>query len=229
MRLLSVLALSLLASTQVKADDVALISRLAPKINPLVITEAVSAMKCAQKNGVGKNASRIAIIDYTIPSKQQRLWVVDLKAQKLLFEEHVAHGQGSGNDVPNAFSDRDGSHQTSLGLFLTDTTYQGGNGLSLRLHGLSKGFNESAMRRLIVMHGAKYVNPLAALSMGRLGRSWGCPAVRREVAKPMIDALKEGNFIYSHGPGTDRLSACKTENLSIVGLATTTKLIKAAP
>ena len=122
-------------------------------------------------------------------------------------------GQGSGHDIPNAFSDREGSHQTSLGLFLTDTTYQGGNGYSLRLHGLSKGFNESAMRRLIVMHGAPYVNPLAAMAMGRLGRSWGCPAVRREVAKPMIDTLKQGQFIYSHGPGTAKLSQCKTENL----------------
>lgn len=215
MRLLPVLALSLLASTQVKADDVALISRLAPKINPVVITEAVSAMKCAQNHGVGKNASRIAIIDYTIPSKQPRLWVVDLKAQKLLFEEHVAHGQGSGNDVPTQFSDRDGSHQSSLGLFLTDSTYQGGNGYSLRLKGLSRGFNESAFRRLIVMHGAPYVNPNTAKAMGRLGRSWGCPAVRREVAKPMIDILKQGQFIYSHGPGTGKLSQCRTENLAI--------------
>jgi len=229
MRLLPVLAFSLLASTHVKADDFSLISRLAPKINPLVITEAVSAMKCAQNHGVGKNASRIAIIDYTIPSKQPRLWVVDLKAQKLLFEEHVAHGQGSGDDVPKVFSDRNGSHQTSLGLFLTDVTYQGGNGLSLRLHGLSKGFNESAMRRLIVMHGARYVNPLAALSMGRLGRSWGCPAVRTEVAKPMIDTLKQGQFIYAHGPGTAKLSTCKTENLSLAFNSVPSGLIKAAP
>ena len=215
MRLMFILALSLLASTQVKADDVALISRLAPKINPAVVSEAVSAMKCAQNNGVGKLASRIAIIDYTIPSRIQRLWVIDLKNQKLLFEEHVAHGQGSGADIPNAFSDRDGSHQTSLGLFLTDATYQGGNGYSLKLQGLSKGFNESAMRRLIVMHGARYVNPVAALTMGRLGRSWGCPAVRTEVAKPMIDTLKLGQFIYAHGPGTAKLSACKTENLAL--------------
>jgi len=229
MRLLPVLAFSLLASTHVKADDFSLISRLAPKINPLVITEAVSAMKCAQNHGVGKNASRIAIIDYTIPSKQPRLWVVDLKAQKLLFEEHVAHGQGSGDDVPKAFSDRNGSHQTSLGLFLTDVTYQGGNGLSLRLHGLSKGFNESAMRRLIVMHGARYVNPIAALAMGRLGRSWGCPAVRTEVAKPMIDTLKQGQFIYAHGPGTAKLSTCKTENLSLAFNSVPSGLIKAAP
>ena len=229
MRYLPLLAVGFFASTTVNASDESLIASLAPRISPIVISEAVSAMKCAQNHGVGKNASRIAIIDYTIPSKQQRLWVVDLKNQKLLFEEYVAHGQGSGNDVPNAFSDRDGSHQTSLGLFLTDATYQGGNGLSLRLHGLSKGFNESAMRRLIVMHGARYVNPIAALAMGRLGRSWGCPAVRTEVAKPMIDTLKLGQFIYAHGPGTAKLSACKTENLSIASMATVTKLMKAAP
>jgi hypothetical protein len=215
MRLLFVLVLSLLISTQAKADELALISRIAPKINPIVVSEAVSAMKCAQMHGVGKNASRIAIIDYTVPSKQPRLWVVDLKAQKLLFEEYVAHGQGSGDDVPKHFSDRNGSHQSSLGLFLTDATYQGGNGYSLKLQGLSKGFNESAMRRLIVMHGARYVNPLAALSLGRLGRSWGCPAVRTEIAKPMIDTLKQGQFIYAHGPGTEQLSRCKTENLML--------------
>jgi hypothetical protein len=229
MRLLPVLALSLLASNQLKADDAALISRIAPKINPLVISEAVSAMKCAQNHGVGRNASRIAIIDYTIPSRQKRLWVVDLKSQKLLFEEHVAHGQGSGHDVPNQFSDRNGSHQTSLGLFLTDATYQGGNGYSLKLHGLSKEFNASAMRRLIVMHGARYVNPLAAASMGRLGRSWGCPAVRTEVAKPMIDTLKQGQFIYAHGPGTAKLSTCKTENLSLAYNDQVKTLFRAAP
>lgn len=218
MRFLPLFALGLLSAGHAHAQsiDTALIARLAPKIKPSVINEAVSAMNCARKNGVGVNASRLAIIDYTIPSRLPRLWVLDLKQQKLLFEEHVAHGQGSGNDVPNAFSDRDGSHQTSLGLFLTDSTYQGGNGYSLRLHGLSKGFNESALRRLIVMHGAPYVNPIAAMAMGRLGRSWGCPAVRREVAKPMIDTLKQGQFIYSHGPGTEKLSQCKTENLALV-------------
>lgn len=229
MRYLPLLAVGFLASTTVNASDESLIASLAPRISPIVISEAVSAMKCAQNHGVGKNASRIAIIDYTIPSKQKRLWVVDLKARKLLFEEFVAHGQGSGDDIPKAFSDRDGSHQTSLGLFLTDATYQGGNGYSLKLQGLSKGFNESAMRRLIVMHGARYVNPLAALSMGRLGRSWGCPAVRTEVAKPMIDTLKQGQFIYAHGPGTAKLSTCKTENLSLAFNSVPPGLFKAAP
>ena len=203
---------------QVKADDVALITQLAPNIRPAVIEEAVGAMQCAQSRGVGVDARRLAIIDYTLPSRKQRLWVVDLEAQKLLFEEHVAHGQKSGHDIPTAFSDRNGSHQTSLGLFYTDTTYQGGNGYSLKLHGLSNGFNESAMRRLIVMHGAAYVDPRAAVRMGRLGRSWGCPAVRVAIAKPMIDALKGGNFIYSHGPGTAALSRCGDQSVTLASL-----------
>ena len=215
-KLLWILTIGAALAFQVQADNVALITKLAPNIRPGVIEEAVGAMQCAQSRGIGVDARRLAIIDYTLPSRQQRLWVVDLEAQKLLFEEHVAHGQKSGHDIPTAFSDRNGSHQTSLGLFYTDATYHGGNGYSLKLHGLSNGFNESAMRRLIVMHGAAYVDPRAAVRMGRLGRSWGCPAVRVEIAKPMIDALKGGNFIYSHGPGTEALSRCGNESLAIV-------------
>ena len=215
-KLLWILTIGAALAFQAQADNVALITKLAPNIRPGVIEEAVGAMQCAQSRGIGVDARRLAIIDYTLPSRQQRLWVVDLEAQKLLFEEHVAHGQKSGHDIPTAFSDRNGSHQTSLGLFYTDATYHGGNGYSLKLHGLSNGFNESAMRRLIVMHGAAYVDPRAAVRMGRLGRSWGCPAVRVEIAKPMIDALKGGNFIYSHGPGTEALSRCGNERLAIV-------------
>lgn len=213
------LAVGTALALQAKADDATIIAELAPNIRPSVIKEAVNAMKCAQSHGVGVDAHRLAIIDYTLPSREKRMWVVDIEAQKLLFEEHVAHGQKSGFDVPTDFSDRNGSHQTSLGLYLTDATYQGGNGYSLKLHGLSKGFNESAMHRKIVMHGAPYVNPIAAKSMGRLGRSWGCPAVRVSIARPMIDALKEGNFIYSYGPGTASLSRCGSENLTLASLA----------
>jgi hypothetical protein len=212
------LAIGAVLAFQTKADDVAQIAKLAPNIRPGVIEEAVSAMKCAQSHDVGVDARRLAIIDYTIPSSKKRMWVVDIEAQKLLFKEHVAHGQKSGPDIPTAFSDRDGSHQTSLGLFFTDTTYQGANGYSLKMHGLSRGLNESAMHRKIVMHGATYVDPRAAVSMGRLGRSWGCPAVRVEIAKPMINALKDGNFIYSHGPGTAPLSQCGTESLVLTSL-----------
>lgn len=218
-RALGVLAVGVVVGFPAQADDAALIAQLAPNIRASVIEEAVGAMKCAQSGGVGVDARRLAIIDYTIASREQRMWIVDLQAKKLLFEEHVAHGRKSGHDVPTLFSDRLGSHQTSLGLFLTDATYQGKNGYSLKLHGLSKGFNESAMRRMIVMHGAPYVNPRTAAGVGRLGRSWGCPAVRVDVARPMIDALKDGNFIYSHGPGTASLSQCGPGSLALASIA----------
>jgi hypothetical protein len=184
------------------------ILKLAPAIKPQAVREALSAMQCAQTNGIGATANRLAIIDYSLPSRKPRLWVFDLKDQQLLFEEYVAHGKNSGADIPHAFSNREGSLQTSLGLFLTDSTYQGGNGYSLKLHGLNKGLNDAAMQRAIVMHGAKYVNPLAAESMGRLGRSWGCPAVRSAIAVPMINTLKNGQFIYAFGAGTAQLAQC---------------------
>ena len=120
-------------------------------------------------------ARRLAVIDYSRPSLVPRLWVFDLAAGKLLYEEVVAHGQGSGENLPTRFSNSDGSHQSSLGLFVTADTYTGKNGYSLRMHGLEPGVNDAAMARAIVMHGAPYVDPVQGKRMGRLGRSWGCP------------------------------------------------------
>lgn len=215
MHLIAAVTVSLVLAVQATANDATLIGDLAPTLNPAAISEAVAAMKCAQNNGVGQSAYRLAIIDYTISSLQPRLWVIDLKDRELLFEEHVAHGQGSGGDIPSAFSDREGSHQTSLGLFLTQSTYHGGNGYSLKLQGLNKGFNESSMRRFIVMHGASYVDPVAARQHGLLGRSWGCPAVRTEIAESVINSLKMGQFIYAYGPGTNRLLTCTANSLTL--------------
>lgn len=176
------------------------LSRLAPAADPRVLELAVSAMQCAQASGVGATASRLAVIDYSRPSLLPRLWVFDLTAGKLLYEEVVAHGQGSGDNLATRFSNRDGSHQSSLGLFVTADTYTGRNGYSLRMRGLEPGVNDAAMTRAIVMHGAPYVDPARGKAMGRLGRSWGCPAVRSAVARPMIDLLKDGQFVFSYYP-----------------------------
>jgi hypothetical protein len=100
--------------------------------------------------------------------------------------------------MATSLSNTDGSHQTSLGLFTTAETYMGGNGYSLRMDGHEPGWNDNARGRLIVMHGAPYVNPLQARVQGRLGRSYGCPAVRPEVAKPMIDTLKQGQLVFAY-------------------------------
>jgi hypothetical protein len=203
--------------------DLALADKLesqAPGIDPSVLTLALSAVSCAQGEGVAMQAKHLAVIDYTMSSLKPRLWVFDLASHKLLYHEVVAHGQGSGGDIPTHFSNADGSHASSLGLFVTGNTYIGHNGLSLRMDGLEPGINDAAMARAIVMHGAGYVNPRINQGMGRLGRSWGCPALREAVAKPIIDVMKNGQFVFSYYPDQawlahSALLKCKAARLQV--------------
>jgi hypothetical protein len=176
------------------------LAQLAPDADPHVLQLALTAMRCAQAHGVGSNAQRLAVIDYSRSSLTRRLWVFDLAHGTLLFHEPVAHGQGSGGDLPTHFSNVSGSHASSLGLFVTREAYIGRNGYSLRLDGLEPGINDASMARAIVMHGAAYVDLAAGRAQGRLGRSWGCPALRPAVARPVIDALKEGQFLFAYYP-----------------------------
>ena|SRR6187402_3098517 len=184
----------------------ATLASLVPEANRDAIALAVSAMRCAQGSGLGVGATRLAFIDYSRPSTQPRLWVFDVEAGKLLYEEVVAHGRGSGENIARVFSNAEGSHASSLGLFLTRETYQGRNGYSLRMDGLEPGINDAAMQRAIVMHGAPYVDPRQAQRQGRLGRSFGCPAVREAVARGMIDVLKDGQFVFAYYPDAQWLS-----------------------
>lgn len=178
---------------------------LAPRADPAVIELALAAMRCAQAGGVGLAADRLAVIDYRLPSLEPRLWVFDLASHRLLFEELVAHGRGSGENQASRFSNASGSHASSLGLFVTADAYLGRNGYSLRLDGLEPGINDRARERAIVLHGAPYVDALSGERQGRLGRSQGCPAVRDAVARPMIDALKDGQFLFAYYPDPDWL------------------------
>lgn len=171
----------------------------APDLDAGVLALALEARECASRTGT-KPGDKLAVIDYSRPSTQPRLWVFDVERNTLLHREHVAHGRGSGENFARAFSNRDGSHQTSLGLFSTAETYVGGNGYSLRMDGLDAGVNDAARERLIVMHGAPYVDPAQAQRQGRLGRSYGCPAVRQEVARQMIDTLKHGQLLFAYYP-----------------------------
>jgi L,D-transpeptidase catalytic domain len=183
-----------------------LLTRLAPEADPRVLGLALEARDCAAKELSQVPSPRLAVIDYSLPSTARRLWVFDLEKRELLFSEHVAHGQGTGENFARDFSNREGSHQSSLGVFRTSTTYSGKNGYSLKMEGLEPGVNDAAMSRAIVMHGADYVNPEAAKQQGRLGRSWGCPAVRPEVAEAVIDSLKHGQMIFAYYPDTQWLS-----------------------
>lgn len=174
-----------------------------------VLEMALGAASCAVKTGAVKGPETLTVIDYSRPSSERRLWVYDLKTKQLLFEELVAHGQGSGANLATQFSNNDESHQTSLGLFVTSDTYVGKNGYSLRLEGLDKGVNDRARDRAIVMHGAPYVSQEFVKANGRLGRSWGCPAVSALVARKMIDTVKGGGLVFSYYPDARWLKTSK--------------------
>jgi len=171
----------------------------APELNLQVLKRAVAAMTCAVNHGA-EPASRLAVIDFSLPSTEQRLWLFDLETKSLVMRELVAHGQGSGDNYANQFSNIEGSHQTSLGLFRTQESYYGQHGYSLRMDGLEQGINDQARSRAIVIHGADYVDKSWIARQGRIGRSHGCPAVSRHVIRSVVDNLKGGQFLFAYYP-----------------------------
>ena len=164
-----------------------------------LLQASLAAFDRAMRLGVVKNPTLLTVIDYARPSTEPRLWVLDLEEGRVLYRELVAHGRGSGDNYATSFSNVAESHKTSLGLFVTEASYVGRNGYSLRLHGLDPGVNDNAYARAIVIHGASYVSAAIVKQMGRLGRSWGCPAVAYAIARPLIDAIKGGSVVYASG------------------------------
>ena len=177
-----------------------------------VLRLALGAVACARSSGKVQNDRLLTVIDYSRASTQPRLWVLDLEHEQVLFEELVAHGRGSGDNFATRFSNADGSHQTSLGLFRTADTYVGGNGYSLRLDGLEAGFNDRARERAIVMHGAPYVSDVNVRAVGRLGRSHGCPALRPSIARSVIDTIKQGSLVFAYYPDKNWLQGSRFLN-----------------
>lgn len=189
-------------ATSVVVDRTALAHRLAllsDGPSRAALDAALAAYSSATTLGEVARTGLLTVIDYTRPSTEPRLWVLDLDRGRVLYRELVAHGRRSGENTTRAFSNAPGSLMTSLGLFVTDTPYVGHNGYSLRLRGLQPGVNDRAYERAIVVHGAAYVNQAIAEKAGRLGRSWGCPAVRPEIARTLIDTIKGGTVVYAYG------------------------------
>ncbi len=142
---------------------------------------------------------KIVIVDYTKPSTQKRFYIIDLKNKSLLNSELVAHGKNTGANLATEFSNKPESLKSSLGIFKTAETYHGKHGFSLRLDGLEPGKNDNARKRAIVIHGAKYVSKSFASKHGRLGRSWGCPALPVSKTKEIINKISGGTCLYIHG------------------------------
>jgi hypothetical protein len=196
--------------------------KAAPQADARVINLAVRASQCSIAQGAAP-VQRLAVIDYSLPSTQQRLWVFDLKKRKLLFHELVAHGRNSGENMAVNFSNQNESFATSLGLYRTQQSYVGQNGYSLRMEGLEPGFNDNAFDRAIVIHGAPYVSPVLARANGRIGRSLGCPAVRPAIAHKLIDSMKDGQLLFSYYPDQRWLKTSSYINCGSGTMATAEK------
>lgn len=172
---------------------------VAPKLNRDVLQAALTATRCAVNNGVAM-PERLAVIDFSLPSSRQRLWIFDLEHGELVLRDLVAHGKNSGDGEATEFSNIEGSYQSSIGLFKAAESYRGAHGYSLRLDGLEPGINDLARQRAIVIHGADYVNPSWVQNYGRIGRSHGCPAVDQKVIQTVVDNLKGGQLVFKYYP-----------------------------
>jgi hypothetical protein len=166
-----------------------------PGLDKKVLNRALDGLEKIQ----AKNKDIITVIDYTKPSTEKRMFVIDLKNEKVIFDTYVAHGKNTGEKYAKSFSNVLNSKKSSVGFFKTSNSYMGINGYSMRLDGLEKGINDKARIRNIVIHGADYANPEYIQKNGRLGRSWGCPAVPRQINRKLIDTLKDGSVVYING------------------------------
>jgi hypothetical protein len=151
------------------------------------------------RNFLNNNKEILTVVDYTKPSTEKRMWIIDLANNSILLNTYVAHGQGSGDNIATKFSNVAESHQSSVGFFLTNETYSGKHGLSLKLDGLDKGINSKARDRAIVVHGASYVSENFINQHGRLGRSHGCPAIPKELNQQIINLIKDKTCFFING------------------------------
>ena len=147
-----------------------------------------------------RNKNIITVIDFSKPSDQKRLFVIDLKNKKVVYQSLVAHGRNSGLEYATDFSNETDSHKSSLGFYITLNTYSGDHGYALKLKGCEKGINNKAYDRAIVMHGSEYVTEQFLKSNGFLGRSFGCPALPEKMNKKIIDVVKNGSCLFIYHP-----------------------------
>ncbi|PWY55214.1 hypothetical protein DGG96_13645 [Legionella qingyii] len=180
-------------------DIKSLLAHEAPNLNPLVINKVLTTLKCATNYNVEHN-NILTIIDYSLPSNEKRFWVFDLKARKLLFYTYVSHGIKSGALLTNFFSNKFNSKASSIGVYQTQQAYYGRDGLSLRLDGLDRNFNDNASSRSVVMHSGWYVEEGFIKRYGRPGRSWGCPALPLATSQGIINTIKDKSLLVIYYP-----------------------------
>lgn len=175
-------------------------------LNEKVLEYALIGYHRLLKKGVLHRTDVLSVCDFSQSSSQKRMFVIDVCNRKLLYHSYVAHGIGSGEEYANSFSNVPESHKSSLGFYVTRETYYGGNGLSLRIDGLDRGFNNKANQRNIVIHGAPYVSERVLHKYGVMGTTFGCPAIPEELINEIIPAIKDGTCFFIYYPSQRYLS-----------------------
>ncbi|MEC5395684.1 murein L,D-transpeptidase catalytic domain family protein [Bergeyella sp. RCAD1439] len=171
------------------------------RLSEEVFAKAFQGFKNLKEAGeIDSEAKLLTVCDFSLSSNRKRLWVINTVTGEVVFNSLVAHGKNTGEEYAVNFSNKENSYQSSIGFYVTEQPYFGENGYSLRLSGKDEGYNDRAMQRAIVLHGADYVSEDFAVKHRRIGRSWGCPAVPRALAEPMIDAIKGKSVLFIYYP-----------------------------
>ncbi|MCD6039712.1 MAG: hypothetical protein K0S27_1112 [Gammaproteobacteria bacterium] len=176
-----------------------LIDAQASNLDPTVLKISLTAYLKARAQGLDQK-QLLTVIDYSKPSNERRLWVIDVKNTKVLFNTWVAHGKNSGGLKATRFSNNAHSLASSLGVFVTENSYLGGHGYSMRIQGLEPGINDHVYHREVVFHGAGYASGDLLKSGGMLGRSWGCMAVGKDIIQPLVDTIKDNTVVVAYYP-----------------------------
>lgn len=168
-----------------------------------VFNLAIKGLTKLDSEGKLNNPDILTIADYSQSSNKKRLYVIDLKNKKLLFNTYVAHGRNTGEEYAKSFSNKEGSLKSSLGFYITENPIVGTHtGFALLIDGVEKGINDRAVKRAIIIHGAEYATESFIKKHGRLGRSFGCPALPPDMNKPIIETIKGGTCLFLYNPDT---------------------------
>lgn len=182
-----------------KSKDILYIKGDTTGLSKHVLDLALKAYNNAKKED-GIENHKLTVIDYSLPSNQKRLWVIDMDKKEVLIHTHVSHGARTGDRVAREFSNKVGSHKSSVGVMKTGNIYYGNSGMSLHLHGLEDDINDNVYNRHVVIHGSNYVSESIANRRGKVGKSFGCPAVDYKIAKPLIQKIANGSLVFAYYP-----------------------------
>lgn len=172
---------------------------------------AYEGLKKLESQGKVEKGSILTVCDFSKPSTSKRMYIIDTENEQLLLQTYVAHGKNSGLNYAERFSNRPESLQSSLGFYVTKNTYFGKHGLSLRLDGMERGFNDKAYQRAVVVHGANYIGD-SRRNASYMGRSFGCPAVPAELSRKVINLIKDGTCLFIYHPTASYLHGSKLLN-----------------